>query len=176
MLTQLYKPRLDSLSTHPYGRKIESQADIKKSSSAFEWSAFSALIAKLNELDIKQIYQCRDARVDGYIQLTNGAWVMLEIKTKLHWQSFCTGLIQCMIGSQKCGISSSDALIVFGDFGNDWKRDSRKRENTLSRWQILERHRLEVSHLFNIHAIHLDLSSDDFFYTYFPDTNGEPQN
>ncbi len=91
---------------------------------AFEAKAFNFLLAKKHSLGIARLLRCKNARIDGLIELEDGCRVGLEIKYRMNWEKACQACAQMAFyqrhfaGDQKL----DSGLVVFERFSADWAR------------------------------------------------------
>jgi hypothetical protein len=92
---------------------------------AFEVEVFNVLLAQKERLGISALWRCRNARIDGLIDLLDGRRVALEIKYRMNWEKACQACAQIawyrnrVEGKEK---PLSNGVVVFGTFSGDWAR------------------------------------------------------
>ena len=101
---------------------------LKSKPIGFERKVFNHLLENKDELGVTRIYQLRNARADGPLELDSGATVLLEIKYALGWARCCLARIQFqwfLIQEvyDKLSIEKpKNSLIVFHHFSGDWAK------------------------------------------------------
>ena len=94
----------------------------------FERKVFNYLFENRDKLGISRIFQLKNSRADGLLELNSGEMVLLEIKYALGWAKCCQARIQFqwfLIGKvyERLSIEKPrNSLIVFHHFGADWAK------------------------------------------------------
>jgi hypothetical protein len=92
---------------------------------AFEIAVFNFLLAHKELLGISAVWRCRNVRIDGLVDLTDGQRVALEIKYRMNWEKACQACAQ--FGWYRTHVEAkekplSGGLVVFEAFTGDWAR------------------------------------------------------
>jgi hypothetical protein len=88
----------------PAARRVEVPTQAKGTETAphaFEIAVFNFLVAQAQPLGIEAVWQCRNVRIDGLLDLDEGRRLGLEIKYRMNWEK---------------------GLVVFETFTGDWAR------------------------------------------------------
>jgi hypothetical protein len=112
----------------PAARRIEVPIQAKGTETgphAFEIAVFNFLVAQEQPLGIEAVWQCRNVRIDGLLDLDDGQRVALEIKYRMNWEKACQACAQ--FGWYRTHIEAkekplSSGLVVFETFTGDWAR------------------------------------------------------
>jgi hypothetical protein len=91
----------------------------------FQIAAFNFFLAHKQSLGIDAVWQCRNVRIDGLLDLTDGRRVALEIKYRMNWEKACQACAQ--FGWYRTRVEAkekplSSGLVVFEAFNGDWAR------------------------------------------------------
>jgi hypothetical protein len=91
----------------------------------FEIAVFNFFLANNDALGIDAVWRCRNARIDGLLDLADGRRVALEIKYRMNWEKACQACAQ--FGWYRTRLEASakplaSGLVVFESFTADWAR------------------------------------------------------
>lgn len=94
----------------------------------FEARAFSALWNHRAKLGIARLFRCSAARVDGYLETTDGETILLEMKESLSWGSAEAAGFQFLAGQSLLSTSFTSTprrgIIVFERKSKRWEAAS----------------------------------------------------
>lgn len=90
--------------------------------SGFESKAFTALWLRRENLQIRTLWRCRAARVDGYLETRQGEIILLEMKETLSWGSTQAAGFQFLAGRQLLNLQATRGIIVFERHAPQWER------------------------------------------------------
>jgi hypothetical protein len=123
---------------------------------AFHIAVFNFLVEHKRALAISAVWQCRNVRIDGLLDLDDGRRIALEIKYRMNWQKACQacaqfGWYRTYVEAKEKPLSSG--LVVFETFTGDW---SRKKPNSLleNGWNFFYTDHREVEGL-RVHLVRL---------------------
>jgi hypothetical protein len=101
----------------------------------FEKQVLNFLFENRKPFGIKKVYQTTNMLIDGAIIL-GGKLILLEMKYVLNWRNACVARVEVQRfveeGLSDCickGKTPRRAIIVFNDFGGDWKNKTIRLEN-----------------------------------------------
>lgn len=88
----------------------------------FESRAFAALFNARRRLKIKRLWRCTSARIDGYLEMSDGELVMVEAKEVLGWGSVSSAVFEILAGKKLLNLDADRAIIVFERVSNEWSK------------------------------------------------------
>lgn len=118
MLQQCYSSAPNLRIRQPKPREMT----VPPAGGSFESRAFAALFNERRRLKIRRIWRCTSARVDGYLETTDGELVLLEAKEVLGWASMSTAVFEILAGRKLLGIEANRSIIMFERISNEWSK------------------------------------------------------
>jgi|SRR6516225_1994464 hypothetical protein len=91
----------------------------------FEADVFNFLLNHKEPLGIRELWRCKNVRIDGLLALDDGRRVALEVKYKMDWEKACQACAQ--VAWYRKSLMTEDksldsGLVVFNEFARDWAR------------------------------------------------------
>jgi hypothetical protein len=90
----------------------------------FESRAFAALFNERRRLKIKRLWRCTSARVDGFLETSDGELVLVEAKEVLGWGSVSSAVFEILAGRKLLGLDANRGIIVFERVSKEWSKIS----------------------------------------------------
>jgi hypothetical protein len=108
---------------------------------AFEIAVFNFFVKHKKPLGVSAVWQCRNVRIDGLLDLDDGRRIALEIKYRMNWEKACQACAQFGWYRKRVEATEtplSSALVVFEEFSGDWagSKPSWLLENGWSFWYM----------------------------------------
>lgn len=99
----------------------------RPSGSGFEARAFAALMDHADALGIAEVHRCHAARVDGFLKMCDGEYVIVEMKERLAWPTVQSAAFEFLAGGAilqrrypETHFDFRRALIVFERIDEGW--------------------------------------------------------
>lgn len=91
---------------------------------SFESRAFATLFNERRLLKINRLWRCTSARVDGYLETSDGEFVLVEVKEVLGWGSVSSAVFEILAGRKLLDLKASQGIIVFERISKEWSKMS----------------------------------------------------
>lgn len=92
------------------------------SGTSFESRAFAALFNDRRRLRIRRLWRCTSARIDGYLETSDGELVLVESKQVLGWGSVSSAVFEILAGRNLLGLKAERGIIVFERVSKEWSK------------------------------------------------------
>jgi hypothetical protein len=115
--------------------------------SAFEKQVFNVLVSEKTRLGIREVWRCKNALIDGLIDLDDGRRLGLEVKYRMNWLKACQSgwqLSKFLTTEFAKERPLSGAVIFFETFSGDWARKAKTKvlQAGWNHWYI-DHHKVE---------------------------------
>lgn len=124
---------VDGIKPEPRIFKKAEIVSIEKKKVDFEKTIFNYFCENRFSLGITEVYALENMLVDGAVRLKDGRLILIECKYILNWKNECNARVEIQeFCCEKLIPEMSDpsrALIVFKEFGGDWKTKAVSRKH-----------------------------------------------